>query len=131
MQRYRVTSQLGDGTYGSVFKATNRQTGEVVAIKRMKRKFYSWDECLALREVRAGGAMHVQRRAVARHGRFQKGLGMPQAGYRVRGDACMRRAAACWQRTSHGSPLPPLPTRARRCAACASCTTPALCSSRR
>lgn len=53
MQRYRVTTQLGDGTYGSVFKATNRQTGEVVAIKRMKRKFYSWDECLALREVGA------------------------------------------------------------------------------
>ncbi len=52
MQRYRVTKQLGDGTYGSVFKAVNRQTGEVVAIKKMKRKFYGWDECLALREVR-------------------------------------------------------------------------------
>lgn len=54
MQRYRISKQLGDGTYGSVFKAVNRQTGEVVAIKKMKRKFYSWDECLALREVRLG-----------------------------------------------------------------------------
>jgi protein kinase len=53
MQRYKVTKQLGDGTYGSVFKAVNKQTGEVVAIKKMKRKFYSWDECLALREVRS------------------------------------------------------------------------------
>jgi serine/threonine protein kinase len=50
MQRYKVTKQLGDGTYGSVFKAVNKQTGEVVAIKKMKRKFYSWEECLALRE---------------------------------------------------------------------------------
>lgn len=64
MQRYRVTTQLGDGTYGSVFKATNRQTGEVVAIKRMKRKFYSWDECLALREVGGPGT------AVACHDRL-------------------------------------------------------------
>ncbi|KAL4442679.1 hypothetical protein ABPG77_006673 [Micractinium sp. CCAP 211/92] len=58
MQRYRVTKQLGDGTYGSVFKAVNRQTGEVVAIKKMKRKFYGWDECLALREVRSLRKLH-------------------------------------------------------------------------
>lgn len=55
MQRYKVTGQLGDGTYGSVFKAVNRQTGEVVAVKKMKRKFHNWDECLALREVRWWG----------------------------------------------------------------------------
>ena len=30
MNRYQVTKQLGDGTYGSVLKAVNRQTGEVV-----------------------------------------------------------------------------------------------------
>jgi len=53
MNRYKVTKQLGDGTYGSVWKATNRQTNEVVAIKKMKRKFYSWEECMALREVKS------------------------------------------------------------------------------
>ncbi|CAM9251163.1 unnamed protein product, partial [Phaeothamnion confervicola] len=53
MNRYKVTKQLGDGTYGSVLKAVNRQTGEVVAIKKMKRKFYSWDECMQLREVKS------------------------------------------------------------------------------
>ena len=53
MQRYKVTDVLGDGTYGSVHKAVNRQTGEVVAIKRMKKKFYSWEECVSLREVRS------------------------------------------------------------------------------
>jgi len=53
MNRYKVTKQLGDGTYGSVWKATNRQTNEVVAIKKMKRKFYSWEECMQLREVKS------------------------------------------------------------------------------
>lgn len=53
MNRYKVIKQLGDGTYGSVWKAQNRQTNELVAIKKMKRKFYSWEECMALREVKS------------------------------------------------------------------------------
>lgn len=53
MNRYKVVKQLGDGTYGSVWKAINRQTNEVVAIKKMKRKFYSWEECMNLREVKS------------------------------------------------------------------------------
>jgi protein kinase len=36
-----------------VIKAVNKKTGEVVAIKRMKKKFHSWDECVRLREVRS------------------------------------------------------------------------------
>eukprot|EP00775_Hariotina_reticulata_P005500 gene5500-5735_t len=50
---YKVVKQLGDGTYGNVWKAINRQTDEVVAIKKMKRKFFSWEECMALREVKS------------------------------------------------------------------------------
>eukprot|EP01063_Lacrimia_lanifica_P027794 TRINITY_DN3956_c0_g7_i1.p1 TRINITY_DN3956_c0_g7~~TRINITY_DN3956_c0_g7_i1.p1 ORF type:complete len:670 (+),score=231.47 TRINITY_DN3956_c0_g7_i1:198-2207(+) len=53
MDRYVITKQIGDGTYGSVLKATNKETREVVAIKKMKQKFYSWEECVALREVQA------------------------------------------------------------------------------
>lgn len=53
MNRYKVLKQLGDGTYGTVWKAVNRQTNEVVAIKKMKRKFFSWDECMNLREVKS------------------------------------------------------------------------------
>jgi len=53
MNRYKVIKQLGDGTYGSVWKAVNRQTSEEVAIKKMKRKFYSWQECMDLREVKS------------------------------------------------------------------------------
>ncbi|GAX76513.1 hypothetical protein CEUSTIGMA_g3959.t1 [Chlamydomonas eustigma] len=53
MNRYKVVKQLGDGTYGTVWKAINRQSNEVVAIKKMKRKFYSWEECMSLREVKS------------------------------------------------------------------------------
>ena len=53
MNRYKVTKTLGAGTYGSVLKGQNKQSGELVAIKRMKRKFYSWEECMALREVKS------------------------------------------------------------------------------
>lgn len=85
MDRYKIVKPLGDGTYGSVFKAINRQTGEIVshdcearratqrvsvwrrmqhfcmatmlfglqvAIKKMKKKFYSWEECMQLREIK-------------------------------------------------------------------------------
>jgi len=30
MNRYKITKQLGDGTYGSVLRGVNRQTSEVV-----------------------------------------------------------------------------------------------------
>jgi len=38
MNRYKVVKQLGDGTYGSVWKATHRQSGEEVAIKKARRE---------------------------------------------------------------------------------------------
>ncbi|CAA6659875.1 unnamed protein product [Spirodela intermedia] len=41
-----------DGTCGSVYKALNLHTNEIVAIKKMKRKFYLWEECMNLREVK-------------------------------------------------------------------------------
>ena len=53
MNRYKTIKPLGDGTYGSVHKAVNRTSGEIVAIKRMKKKFYSWEECMQLREVQS------------------------------------------------------------------------------
>ncbi|XP_054984363.1 serine/threonine-protein kinase MAK [Sorex araneus] len=53
MNRYTTMRQLGDGTYGSVLMGQSKESGELVAIKRMKRKFYSWDECMNLREVKS------------------------------------------------------------------------------
>ncbi|KAI4314557.1 hypothetical protein L6164_027452 [Bauhinia variegata] len=53
MERYKLIKEVGDGTFGSVWRAINKQTGEVVAIKKMKKKFYSWEECVNLREVKS------------------------------------------------------------------------------
>nr|XP_044992798.1 serine/threonine-protein kinase MAK isoform X2 [Jaculus jaculus] len=53
MNRYTTVRRLGDGTYGSVLMGRSNESGELVAIKRMKRKFYSWDECMNLREVKS------------------------------------------------------------------------------
>ncbi|KAJ3292045.1 hypothetical protein HDU79_001797 [Rhizoclosmatium sp. JEL0117] len=50
MDKYEILKELGDGTFGSVVMATNRVTGETVAIKQIKRKIENWDE---LREVKA------------------------------------------------------------------------------
>ncbi|XP_073482765.1 serine/threonine-protein kinase ICK isoform X1 [Aquarana catesbeiana] len=53
MNRYTTIKQLGDGTYGSVLLARSTESGELVAIKKMKRKFYSWEECMNLRELKS------------------------------------------------------------------------------
>ncbi|XVF21332.1 hypothetical protein REPUB_Repub12eG0081700 [Reevesia pubescens] len=53
MERYKILEELGDGTCGSVFKAFNIETFEIVAVKKMKRKFYFWEECMNLREIKA------------------------------------------------------------------------------
>lgn len=52
MNRYVTMNQLGDGTYGTVVLGQRKDTGESVAIKRMKRKYYSWEEAMNLREVK-------------------------------------------------------------------------------
>ena len=48
MDKYTLLRSLGDGTFGSVSLAQNTQTGEFVAIKVMKRRFFTWDECTKL-----------------------------------------------------------------------------------
>ena len=53
MDKYKILQQLGDGTYGTVCKGIQNKTGEIVAIKKMKKKFFTWNECLSLREVKA------------------------------------------------------------------------------
>jgi len=62
MEKYSGLKTIGDGTYGSVVKAMNMKTGtifsnflnflgEIVAIKKMKKKYYKWDACISLREI--------------------------------------------------------------------------------
>ena len=40
MNRYKITKQLGDGTYGTVFKAANRQSGEIVSVKHFMLLYF-------------------------------------------------------------------------------------------
>jgi len=43
MEKYQIIKTIGEGTYGSVLKAMNRRTNEIVAIKKMKKKFLRWN----------------------------------------------------------------------------------------
>lgn len=53
MHRYTIIGQLGDGSFGVVSKAMHTTTGEIVAVKKMKQRFASWEECLQLREIQS------------------------------------------------------------------------------
>ena len=53
MEKYKIIETIGDGTYGTVYKGINTKTNEYVAIKKMKKKYTNWDECLSLKEVQA------------------------------------------------------------------------------
>ncbi|KAJ1924668.1 cyclin-dependent kinase 5 [Tieghemiomyces parasiticus] len=52
MEKYQKIEKLGEGTYGVVYKAQNRETGEVVALKRIRLD--NEEEgvpCTAIREI--------------------------------------------------------------------------------
>jgi protein kinase len=60
MEKYEICEKLGDGTYGTVNKAINKEKSkfyinldEYVAIKRMKKKSQNWEECINMQEVKA------------------------------------------------------------------------------
>lgn len=44
--------QIGEGSFGKVWQAIKKQSGEYVAIKSLKQRIYSWEECLNLKEVK-------------------------------------------------------------------------------
>ncbi|KAK9077785.1 hypothetical protein SSX86_006123 [Deinandra increscens subsp. villosa] len=58
MDRYKIMKEVGNGSFGVVWQALNKESSEVVAIKKMKRKYYSWEECINLREVKSLRKMH-------------------------------------------------------------------------
>lgn len=72
MNDYETLDKIGDGTFGTVYLCRRRQNqststtavnssgysrqasdDDLVAIKRMKKRYYNWDECMKLREIKA------------------------------------------------------------------------------
>lgn len=51
MDKYRVLQVLGDGSFGTVKKAQVKGTRDMVAIKKLKKKYDSWQDCSDLPEV--------------------------------------------------------------------------------
>lgn len=53
MEDYEMITRLGGGSFADVYKAREKSTGELVAIKILKRKYKKWDECIELRECKS------------------------------------------------------------------------------
>ena len=53
MEKYQLLEELGGGAFGVVTKAKDLETNEYVALKKFKKKYYKWDECKNLREVKS------------------------------------------------------------------------------
>ncbi len=53
MERFKKMRQLGDGSFGQVFKALDTQSNEVVAVKKFKQKYKTWEKCMDDPEVKA------------------------------------------------------------------------------
>ena len=53
MEKYETIEQLGEGAFAVVTKAKDLNTGSIVAIKKLKKKYITWQECVDLREVKS------------------------------------------------------------------------------
>jgi len=52
MNKYELIEIIGNGTFGQVYEGRNRETNERVAVKKLKEKYNSLEECLAKTEVK-------------------------------------------------------------------------------
>lgn len=70
MDNYDIINKIGDGTFGTVYLCKKRlcvtatsspssaalpreSDKSLVAIKKMKKRYYNWEDCMRLREIRA------------------------------------------------------------------------------
>jgi len=53
MHRFKILNSLGDGSFGNVFKVQDKETGEILAMKKFKRKYSTWEDAVGNPEVKA------------------------------------------------------------------------------
>ena len=53
-----MITRLGGGSFADVYKDKEKSTGELVAIKVLKRKYKKWEDCLELRECSSLQKLH-------------------------------------------------------------------------
>ena len=53
MENYEIIERIGGGTFADVYKAKEKDTGELVAIKTLKRKYKKLEDCLELGECKS------------------------------------------------------------------------------
>ena len=53
MEDYEIIERIGGGSFADVFKAKEKSTEELVAIKILKKKYKKWEDCLELRECKS------------------------------------------------------------------------------
>lgn len=53
MDRYKIIDTISEQEFGIIARAIHIDTGSRVMIKSFRKKFYSWEECVNLREIRA------------------------------------------------------------------------------
>ena len=55
-----MITRLGGGSFADVYKAKEKSTGDLVAIKVLKKKYKKWEDCLELRECRSLQKLHEE-----------------------------------------------------------------------
>lgn len=53
MKSFEEIEIIDEGAFGTVMRCRNKETGDIVAIKKMKQRFASFNECLQLKEVKS------------------------------------------------------------------------------
>ena len=52
-EKYTIIKKIDEGAFGNVLLATSKEDGSRVAIKQIKEKVRSWNDCLNMREVKS------------------------------------------------------------------------------